>query len=123
MFVVKTHLALRPFVLLQRDFPVDQGFPTFLLVQSTFTGENLLRATGIFTKIKLQIIASLLYKIGTHFGQYFGYLSKNYVKTKKKSLPRKSVLISVSILQESVLKSRWEPKENKTLCRKFSIWF
>ena len=51
-----------------------QGCPTFLLVLATFTGEKLLRATCIFTKIKLQIIASLLYKIGAHFGQYFGYL-------------------------------------------------
>ena len=77
-----------------------QGCPTFLLVRATFTGEKLLRATCIFTKIKLQIIASLLYKIGAHFGQYFGYLSQNLGEDqkKKKSLRRKLMLISVSIM-------------------------
>ena len=74
-----------------------KGCPTFLLVRSTFTGEKLLRATCIFTKIKLQIIASLLCKIGAHFGQHFGYLSQKLGEDQKKSLRRKSVLISVSI--------------------------
>ena len=76
-----------------------QGCPTFLLVRATFTGKKLLRATCIFTKNKLQIIASLLYKIGAHFGQYFGYLSQKLGEDqiKKKGLRRKSVLISVSI--------------------------
>ena len=76
---------------------LDQGCPTFLLVRATFTGEKLLRATCIFTKIKLQIIASLLYKIGAHFGQYFGYLSPKVGENQKKGLRRKSVLILVSI--------------------------
>ena len=77
-----------------------QGCPTFLLVRAIFTGEKLLRATCIFTKIKLQIIASLWYKIGAHFGQYFGYLSQKLgedqkkKKKKKKGLCRKSELIS-----------------------------
>ena len=62
-----------------------QGCPTFLLVRATFTEEKLLRATCIFTKIKLQIIASLSYKIGAHFGQYFGYLSQKLGKDQKKS--------------------------------------
>ena len=43
---------------------VEQACPTFLLVRATFTGEKLLRATWIFTKIKLQVIARLLYKFG-----------------------------------------------------------
>ena len=77
------------------------GCPTFLLVRATFTEEKLLRATCIFTKIKLQIIASLLYKIGAHFGQYFWYLSQklgeDQKKKKKKGLRRKSVLILISI--------------------------
>ena len=46
---------------------IEQACPTFLLVQATFMGEKLFRATCIFTKIKLQIIASLLHKIGAHF--------------------------------------------------------
>ena len=61
-----------------------QGCPTFLLVGATFTGEKLLHAKCIFTKIKLQIIASLLYKIDAHFGQYFGYLSPIVGEDKKK---------------------------------------
>ena len=61
-----------------------QGCPTFLLVRATFTGKKLLRATCIFTKIKLQIIASLLYKIGAHFGQYLGYLSQKLGEDQKK---------------------------------------
>ena len=63
---------------------VQQGCPTFLLVRVTFTGEKLLRATCIFTKIKLQIIASLLYKIGAHFGQNFGNLSQKVVEDQRK---------------------------------------
>ena len=59
--------------------------------------EKLLRATCIFTKIKLQIIASLLYKISAHFRQYFGYLSPISEDQKKKGFRRKSVLISVRI--------------------------
>ena len=66
-------------------------------------------ATCIFTKIKLQMIASLLYKIGAYFGQYFGYLSPKVSKDQKKiwgtntrntdgNQRRKSVLISISIL-------------------------
>ena len=47
---------------------IEQVCPTFLLVRATFPEEKLLRATCIFTKIKLQIIASLLHKIGAHFG-------------------------------------------------------
>ena len=50
--------------------PLQQPYPTFLLVRATFTGENLLRAICIFTKIKFQLIASFMYKIGAHFGQY-----------------------------------------------------
>ena len=61
-----------------------QGCPTFLLVRSTFTGEKLLRATCIFTKIKLQKIASLFYKVSAHFGQYFGYLSQKLGEDQKK---------------------------------------
>ena len=72
-----------------------QGCPTFLQVRPTFAGEKLLRATCIFTKIKLQIIASLLHKIGAHFGQYFGYLSQKLGEDhKKKGLCYKSELIS-----------------------------
>ena len=37
-----------------------------------------------FTKIKLQVIASLLYKIGAHFGQYFGDLSPKEGENQKK---------------------------------------
>ena len=74
-----------------------QGCPTFLLVWATFAGEKLLGATCIFTKIKLQIIASLWYKIGAHFGQYFGYLFQKLGEDQKKGLRRKWVLISVSI--------------------------
>ena len=48
------------------------GYPTFLLVRATFTGEKLLRDSCIFTNIKLQIIASLLYKISAHIDQYYG---------------------------------------------------
>ena len=44
------------------------------VIAGHFYGEKLLRATCIFTKIKLQIIASLLYKIGAHFSQYYGNL-------------------------------------------------
>ena len=41
-----------------------------------------------------------MYKIGAHFGQYFGYLSPKVSEDKKKkSLRRKSVLISVSITE------------------------
>ena len=76
---------------------LNQGCPTFSLVRATFTGEKLLRATCIFAKIKLQIIASLLYKIGAHFSQYFEYLSPQVSEDEKKGLRRKSVLISVSI--------------------------
>ena len=47
---------------------IEQACQTFLLVQPIFTEEKLLRAACIFTKIKLQIIASLLHKIGAHFG-------------------------------------------------------
>ena len=65
--------------------PLRQGCPTFLLERATFTGEKLLRATCIFTKIKLQILASLLYKIGAHFGQYFGYLSPKVGEDQKKT--------------------------------------
>ena len=50
----------------------------------------------MFANSKLQIIASLLYKIGAHFGQYFGYLSPKVSEDQKKGLRRKSVLISVS---------------------------
>ena len=63
---------------------IDKGCPTFLLVRATFTEEKLLRATCIFAKIKVQIFASLLYEIGAHFGQYFGYLSKSKWRPKKK---------------------------------------
>ena len=51
-------------------------------------GEKLLQATCIFTKIKLQIIASLLYEIGAHFGQYFGYLSQKLDEDPKKRSSR-----------------------------------
>ena len=61
-----------------------QGCPSFLLVGATFTGEKLLRATCIFAKSKLQIIASLLYKIGAHFGQYYGNLSQKQGEDQKK---------------------------------------
>ena len=49
---------------------MEQACPTFLLVRATFMGEKLLWATCIFTKIKLQMIASLLHKFSTdtHFG-------------------------------------------------------
>ena len=58
------------FINMHSNNTLDYGCPTFLRVRATFTGEKLLRATCIFTKIKLQIIASLLYNIGAHFGQY-----------------------------------------------------
>ena len=98
-----------------------QGCPTFLLVRATFTGEKLLRATCIFTKIKLQIIASLLYKIGAHFGQYFGYLSQKLGEDqKKKGLRRKSMLISVSRnLSQKVGED--QKKKKKGLCRKSEL--
>ena len=41
---------------------------------------------GIAIKIKLQIIASLLYKINAHFGQYFGNLSQKVGKDRKKKI-------------------------------------
>ena len=53
-------------------------------------GEKLLRATCIFTKIKLQIIASLLYKIVAHFGQYFEYLSQKLGEDRKEKKKRSS---------------------------------
>ena len=49
-----------------------------------------MRATCIFTKIKLQIIASLLYKIGAHFGQYFGYPSPKVSEDQKKKKKKRS---------------------------------
>ena len=80
--------------------------PTFLLVRTTFTvkkllrniftEEKLFRATCSFTKIKLQIIASLSYKIGAHFGQYFRDLSPKVGEDQnknKKGLRHKSELI------------------------------
>ena len=74
-----------PLIRVLKNFELlNQGCPTFLLVRATFTVEKLLRATCIFTKIKLQIIASLLYKIGAHFGQYFGYLSPKVSEDQKK---------------------------------------
>ena len=83
---------------------LNQSCPTFLLVRATFTGEKLSRATCIFAKSKLQIIASLLHKVGAHFGQYCGNLSqkegedqKKKKKKKKKGLRSRSVLISVSV--------------------------
>ena len=63
-----------------------QGCPTFLLVRATFTREKLLQATCIFAKIKLQTIASLLYKIGAHFGFYVGYLSLKVSEDRKKNV-------------------------------------
>ena len=62
----------------------EQACPTFLLVQATFTLEKLMRAIGIFTTIKLQIIASLLHKIGAHFGLYFGALFPKVGEDQKK---------------------------------------
>ena len=51
--------------------------------------EKLLRVTYIFATSKLQVIASLLYKIGAHVGQYFGYLSPKVSEDqKKRSLPQ-----------------------------------
>ena len=68
---------------------IYQGCPTFLLVRATFPGEKLLRATCVFAKSKLQIIASLLYKIGALFGQYCGNLSqKEDEDQKKRSSPQ-----------------------------------
>ena len=61
-----------------------------------------MQATCIFAKSKLQIIASLLNKIGSHFGQYFGYLSAKVNEDQKKGDRRKSVLISVSIMKNSL---------------------
>ena len=55
------------------------GLPNLItgtVVRAIFTGEKLLRATCIFAKSKLQTIASLLYKIGAHFSQYYGNLSQ-----------------------------------------------
>ena len=71
-------------------FRLMQGCPTFLLIPATFTGEKLLRATCIFTKIKLQIITSLLYEIGAHCGQYFGCLSQKVGEDQKKKKKRPS---------------------------------
>ena len=65
---------------------VEQGCPTFLLVRATFTGEKVLWAMHNFTKIKLQIIASLLYKIGARFGQYFEYLPPKVNEDQKKKV-------------------------------------
>ena len=63
----------------------NQACPTFLLVRAhlrensycepPLRKKKLLWATSIFTKIKLQIIPSLLYKIGAEFDQYFRNLS------------------------------------------------
>ena len=39
-----------------------------------------------FSKIKLQIIASLLYKIGAHFGQYYGHLTQKVGADQKKKV-------------------------------------
>ena len=79
-----TILIFRYYILYYRAFGLGQGCPTFLLVRATFMGVKLLRATCIFTKIKLQIIASLLYKIGAHFCEYFGYLSPKVGEDQKK---------------------------------------
>ena len=54
----------------------DQAWPTLLLLRSTFTQEKLLQVTCITTKIKLQMIPRLLYKIGANFNLYYGNLSK-----------------------------------------------
>ena len=54
-------------------------------MRALFTGEKFLRVTCIFTKIKLQIIASLLYKIGAHFGQYFRNLSPKVGEVQKQT--------------------------------------
>ena len=74
---------------------------TGTVVRAIFTGEKLLRATCIFAKSKLQTIASLLYKIGAHFSQYYGNLSlkKGEDQKKKTGLRRKLVLISFSITE------------------------
>ena len=90
-----------------------QGSPTFLLVRATFTGEKLLRAKSIFAKSKLQIIASLLYKIGALFGQYFGYLSPKVREGQKKKVFAANRCWFWSVLRESVPKRRWRPKKKK----------
>ena len=78
-------------------FSFYAGLPNLFTGTGHICGRKVIAATCIFTKIKLQIIASLLYKIGAHFGQYFGYLSQKLggdQKKKKKGLHRKSELIS-----------------------------
>ena len=54
---------------------LNEDCSAFLLVRATFTEEKLLWATCIFINTKLQIIASLLYKICAHFGQYIETMS------------------------------------------------
>ena len=81
-----TKAFLAPLKFIDKLYALWQVCPTFLPIRATFTGEKLLRATCIFTKIKLQIIASLLYKIGAHFGHYFGYLSPIVSEDQKKKV-------------------------------------
>ena len=102
-----------------------QNCPTFLLVRPTFAGEKLLEATCIFTKIELQIIASLLYKIGAHFSQYFGYLSQKLGEDhkKKRSLlqirtdfrrtKQKKVLVWTFFISQKMLSKPFHEKINR----------
>ena len=88
-----------------------QGYPTFLLVQATFTGEKLLRATCIFTKIKLQIIASFLYwNLWSLWPVFRVSVPKTRWKLKKKVFAANRCCFR-SVLRESVPKSRWRPKK------------
>ena len=73
------------FLIARQENPLQQACPTFLLVRATFTGEKLLPATCVFTKIKFQLIASFMYKIGVHFGQYLRNLSPKVGEDLKKT--------------------------------------
>ena len=90
----KKHCLTSVFFLIDRQGnPLQQACSTFLLVRATFTGEKLLRAICVFTKIKFQLIASFMYKIGVHFGQYFRNLSPKVGEDLKKGFCGKSDLI------------------------------
>ena len=63
---------------------VSASLPNLFTGKDTFTGEKSLRATRIFIKIKLQIIASLVHNIGAASASVSGICPQKQVMTKKK---------------------------------------
>ena len=99
---------------------LEQGCPIFLLVRATFTGEKLLRAKCIFTKIQLQIIASLLYKNWCSLWPVF-WVSFPKISDDKKKVFAANRCWFLSVFWVSVPKSKWRPK--KKVFAPNQIWF